>query len=653
MFFFFFFSSYAFTFVAPAKIVQTGNAKQSQAGQRNGGLSSISQSRQPELRHASEAPAYGEELESSPVVRVDEHDNVSPSLEQLAESSLSEIAVQPPERNITSLSGKHKPSAGQFYSSATSHGLFTPQHTRQFHKLDSSTGGPQTPTFPAMASERDDVFLGSSPTPGTRKSGTISLVELPTSVATGNDNIHLESDLPSSPPELSPQQKSDNSNEAAESRKSPDHDMGAGDASGGPITGGGLDISNRAGTDDDRREPENSGSTQATKIADSSRLGPRSSDKGSDFWLLRPMAVSPAGDLSKQNIQEVGSPIEQSDAHTPETEVVQSEHEGRTDEATEDPDGHDVESQIASQLQQDMEFARRSQERHRESSDSPEKKKRQERNIHKSARSGPRRSPSPWNRPSHESSIRSTRREERSGDSGEMQHTDSSSDISEIVPEPKLPRGAKRAGDSRESEEAASTDAPPSKKRNGGFDERGNASKAPVDVIMIESLDEHASRHTTFSSAAPRPPVDEKAHSVELCQTDSREGNNQALVEETQDKTSIQEVREIPETQMAGKPDRGDTDMLERDTTVDEAHIIEEAGTAVPDESHGPLSKPMLARATQTTTQSDTTEGGIVDSLRKILDDMKMTSLSRDALRQVDDMLFDIRVEAHEALKRA
>ena len=49
---------------------------------------------------------------------------------------------------------------------------------------------------------------------------------------------------------------------------------------------------------------------------------------------------------------------------------------------------------------------------------------------------------------------------------------------------------------------------------------------------------------------------------------------------------------------------------------------------------------------------SDTPEEGIAESLKKLLGDMKSAALGPDALREVDDLLFNIRIEAHEASRR-
>jgi len=50
--------------------------------------------------------------------------------------------------------------------------------------------------------------------------------------------------------------------------------------------------------------------------------------------------------------------------------------------------------------------------------------------------------------------------------------------------------------------------------------------------------------------------------------------------------------------------------------------------------------------------QDETSADGILNSLRRILGNIKSTTLSREALREMDDVMFDIRVETHEAARR-
>ena len=50
--------------------------------------------------------------------------------------------------------------------------------------------------------------------------------------------------------------------------------------------------------------------------------------------------------------------------------------------------------------------------------------------------------------------------------------------------------------------------------------------------------------------------------------------------------------------------------------------------------------------------KSDISEQGIVQSLKNLLGEMKMTTLSPSAFREVDDLLFNLRCEAQNASTR-
>ncbi|KAJ6015450.1 hypothetical protein N7540_010041 [Penicillium herquei] len=68
----------------------------------------------------------------------------------------------------------------------------------------------------------------------------------------------------------------------------------------------------------------------------------------------------------------------------------------------------------------------------------------------------------------------------------------------------------------------------------------------------------------------------------------------------------------------------------------------------------------LITTTTTTAIQTDfiptadpiTSEAGIAESLKNLLNTMKHATLGQDALREIDDLLFNIRVEAHDASKR-
>ena len=82
-------------------------------------------------------------------------------------------------------------------STPRAHAFKTPPHLRHLRNADAGTRTPPTPTLPTALAEGEDVFLGSSPTPGTRT--RTPAADMPSAVTA---NTHI--DPPSSPPELRP-----------------------------------------------------------------------------------------------------------------------------------------------------------------------------------------------------------------------------------------------------------------------------------------------------------------------------------------------------------------------------------------------------------------------------------------------------------------
>ncbi|PTU24118.1 hypothetical protein P175DRAFT_020589 [Aspergillus ochraceoroseus IBT 24754] len=77
-------------------------------------------------------------------------------------------------------------------------GFMTPPHLRNLRNADSETETPQTPTLPAVVGDNEDNFLGSSPTPGIRGCSHSVGSEIPSTIV----GSQMDIDPPSSPPEL-------------------------------------------------------------------------------------------------------------------------------------------------------------------------------------------------------------------------------------------------------------------------------------------------------------------------------------------------------------------------------------------------------------------------------------------------------------------
>ena len=654
----------------------------------NGNLTSVSESQLSAVHDLTSS--FAAELDSSPVVREYENSAAS-SMERLANSSKKAEAKEA-GKNKANENEKHKESSSAVKNATSpakkltsTHGLFTPPHSRQLHDLEGPLGTPQTPTLPAATSEREDVFLGSSPTPGTRNSIPISRVEISTSIPTENKNVRLDNDPPSSPPEIRPW-RSNNNRSTANPRKSTNPSTTA-------ASNGNLDMESR-GTNDDpvvvdaskeqtadatSNERENADKNQAREVVQGLLLGTYSPEKDSDMDPSPTVELTPES-LRNRRIQEEGPPIEQSDAYAPEVEMAGSDRGDQAGGFTErmmDPCAEDLDSQIASQLEQDMEQAadmdaRQIREaRGASSSDStPAKSKRRE----KSKGSG------------------NEKRKRRSTSRGS-----SSKSPSDATPEARLTHGTKRTRDSSQTHDAPDMDlAQGSKRRKAKTSESKDVLEASVNVkaqepavVGIETNPENQKEASQGSSASSDREGGARTGSrnrknrkkAQRMSRSSKENTPNVEISQTRSQAEeqhthshhVETVGEMPdralpinppEVPVIAKEVRADTEMggtdqqVEQQTTVQEDNIVdltEETGpiTSV-DEANKPSNRTMSSQATQTeqVDSTDNTESGIFNSLRKTLNDIKMTSLSRDALRRVDDLLFDIRVEAHDAFRR-
>ncbi|KAL2870200.1 putative telomere length regulator protein (Rif1) [Aspergillus lucknowensis] len=80
-------------------------------------------------------------------------------------------------------------------------GIMTPPHLRSLRNECSSAETPKTPTVPAVSMENEDGFLGSSPTPAVRVRTSLVAYAIPPTISAA-DGGSMELDPPSSPPEV-------------------------------------------------------------------------------------------------------------------------------------------------------------------------------------------------------------------------------------------------------------------------------------------------------------------------------------------------------------------------------------------------------------------------------------------------------------------
>jgi hypothetical protein len=205
------------------------------------------------------------------------------------------------------------------------------------------------------------------------------------------------------------------------------------------------------------------------------------------------------------------------------------------------------------------------------------------------------------------------------------------------------------------------------------------------------------SRKSLLLEDQPAPPVEEQSPTRAKSSRSSRSRKSRPSRNETQSQPPYQEQQlnlqtgttesetlpasndnqdAVPESIASQKPveshvplvSTGEaTDSQMTDLEPSTAPVPEDTGIQrnmdvdmVPDQPSTSVAVPILDLATaevQTEpvppkVEPDISEAGIAQSLRKVLADMKSAELGPSALREVDDLLFNIRVEAHDASRR-
>ncbi|EAW10353.1 putative telomere length regulator protein (Rif1) [Aspergillus clavatus NRRL 1] len=595
-------------------------------------------------------------------------------------------------------------------------GFLTPPHARKLCSPDSGVNSPQTPTLPVAVAEIEDGFFGSSPTPGTRGRVPAGGSTNPSSLATEVMDSHMDIDPPSSPPGmrlLSPSSR--NKSELSISHQRPlNIGMGNGD------TGDQENIPNPAGED---KEVYSEPAPQVIQTANPTTNEPEQSEKPLKRRLRSSMSKIPISE-THTNTEETADAQQQEADNEPRTptnltervDVTESVLENRPD-VTNDTANHDefstemdciadsfsddMEIQIASQLEQDMESAEHMNEKPRsEPTPEPPSKQSMTRKRKREVDEAEAETPSTQERRRSQrlSSVKApsvsamqeamSTRATRSMTSASSQHVKSS-------PAPSVAKKRKRQSKT-ELEQlvdfgsqilgsvpaleqvTSSNDAPkepgpteisPQKRRSS----RLGGHAAPV--MAEESLSRRQSPRTTRSH---KPSPTKKAAVSENSFVRYTEPTTESTPEEPEvqvsDKTEIQTQganqespvleNHVPETAaaQASLPTVGEDSTnlhmddagpsTEQASTSDHAQL-DEVPTGADELAQTSDTQPMTTQSTQTDNPTETiTQDGVISTLRKALHDIKMTTLDLTSLKEIDDLLFDIRVETHEALRR-
>jgi hypothetical protein len=520
---------------------------------------------------------------------------------------------------------------------------------------------PLTPTLAGPFQETDDVFPGSSPTPGTKDKtesripSSLSVQELET----------CQSDPPSSPPELKGHSHS-RRNIARGVSISPLRES----ESAEPLNHG-----LRADKDDGAGQSVDSSAVAAPSEGNKlqwSHAGGHVTDHSAH-------RASPASNKRKK------PPVRAArGSQTPDRESA---------DVIPDSFSDDLEQQLASQLEQDLELAADLDEI-RETQSQPEPS-RDVSMTRKRKRDATAESPSTPDRSKRRSLRRSAATAKgvakdasrNSEDTGATSETHRPAPPREKVSTPSSSQSKqKRKADVDTGHVLRSGSRRRRSRINEGADENPVSSPA-----NSEEPRQKRRRSTRLSGVAPSPvaepepepepvsrtPKTLRSHSKAVSPAQKAAGSTEESVGKTESRPlsesglggrgsveapeGIETEKGLPENEVAAVTETPDDNMRTEqegsgeDGMDTDAMMKDTDGGASQQTSGDATTKNYICHGVQTNdsvNEVKVTGGAVLESLRQVLSNMKKVTLGKSNLKEVDNVLFDIRIEAHEAMRR-
>ncbi|KAJ5610622.1 hypothetical protein N7510_007341 [Penicillium lagena] len=664
------------------------------------------------------------ELKSSPVIRAQDSSSMLPP--QRREPAISQLEA--PEEQIvesTPVTNNRQTRREVFRMIEAIHssspaptpgksGLHTPTHIRRVHRSDSANDLLLTPTFGAAEHEG---FLGSSPTPGTREPTPAASSEIPHLATTHDVEMSMQTDIPSSPPELhsrspSPRKRSRSARRRSARRKAAAARSGEQDSVSNPA------VSNLDMAEDNAATP--SADTEVVSSQESEMpLGGRLRSASSKVAPAEPSSAPTApvkssattetvetptrntADLSSQKTASTAKPKRGKRKSTPKSNPQETQQEaedlvGDTAAAPVaavpdyfvDSASEDVDTQIASQLEQDYQLSRNVVEQensasHAEQHSGPATRKRKREETRQSSRMETRRS-------SQRASTKELVPDAAQSETVESQSLalpDATPHVSTDKESPVLRRRPTRSSQLKDAESALPDSIPPTQEATQGsaLQETVQEAETPQPPskrirkslprsVTKESPTKNTPSRETRSSRRRSQPSQIASQSESLQEADTQFG--QSVLQQQPQHEEMLDLDLVPETILSpDKPaepidltvsfnEQPNTKMNEVGPSTEPPPVnldIAMAETSTDGPADVSLAKPVpnIAHSTTQTVEqvprsieADSGETVISRSLGKLLEDMKTATLSPSALREVDDLLFNIRVEAHEASRR-
>lgn len=596
-------------------------------------------------------------------------------------------------------------------------GYDTPVHLRKLKAPPGTTDIPLTPTL--APTENDEGYIGSSPTPATRD---------PTPAPNSNaamprpkDVIMTDApDLPSSPPELSsgsPSPQKRGKRTRSERRKSAkakkamhQRSLDARSASNSPVK---VDSTATALTDTHRgnvpTDPE--GGNHAPQLDERPPSRRLRSALSQSTDMERNLAPAPS---SGTPVKATGTPSAEQNSKSKSGSKQKKRKSSKAANEDEqhmspyvsrfpppmhidlvDSSSEDVETQIASQLEQDMEFAMEirdnmvEQPLERPASAPSSKKRKREADDGRSSTSKDRR------RSTRLSSTKDL--DLADAENPDMTYTKNTSQESQNVALDQSTSPIRRRstrGSQKSDEDVAPAVAPPGTQifeSPQEPDKNQPSSQPPAKRFRKSAFNDDKSKAAAEEASSQAKSTRSRARSQSQSRkTRSSRNEVEALSEPAQSATldeeiapaevnlldeddAVQEV--VPENYVQQKDDpeqlvfmastekATDSQMPDMGPSTSSGHASTDNRMGIAEDQEKAHIPPVLlqqvttAAETQTipifpVCESSTSETGLKDSLSIILDNMKLATLGPQALREVDDLLFNIRVEAHEASRR-
>jgi hypothetical protein len=539
-------------------------------------------------------------------------------------------------------------------------GYDTPFHLRRLQSLHRGSEIPLTPTL--APAENEEGFIGSSPTPATRDPTPAMSSVVP--VLKHQDITMTDaSDVPSSPPGLDSRSPSPNKtsrrkeNKRRRSAKAKEvmhrratekqNEMN----SPAPLSPSKQHALEPARSNEPEDPKENNAAEPSDERPPSRRTRSALGQGALNDQSSGPVASieTPAKNTASPSVQDTksksGSKKRKKRRNSTKLTNEQSEQVEQADaietpapapapasDWSMDSSGEDVETQIASQLEQDLELAVDL----RENFDELQREERPRSPVSTKKRKRDNESHTPTAKERRRSSRLSTTNDLSVGDVTEVDASPAT------LLSPTLRRSAR--GSQRNSEAVSQI---PESTQEHGEDEETPRPPPKRSRRSLRLEDEHTQTSIQENSSSVRSTRDTPSR-----QTRSSRRQSKMLKDDQDDQDIVPDSLPLVSTEEATDSqmtDRGSSNDVQTNMGVEISSqqqpsvvVIEKVANISDAEYH---TTPKLP-------QSDNTEEGIAESLRKLLGDMKSATLGPDALRMVDDLLFNIRIEAHAASNR-